>query len=168
MNIPLWLYTTLLTIHNLVRWAVVILGAIAVFRAWRGWLGKRQFTASDTRIGTIFAGIFDLQILLGFILYFVPGTFTYTAFRDLGAAMGDSVTRFFVIEHLLMMVISVVLVHVGTAKAKRAVDDTSKHRAIAVWFTAAFVLLFLAIPWSPGSFLGAERPLLRLFGLSLP
>ncbi|NPV56899.1 MAG: hypothetical protein HPY76_09570 [Anaerolineae bacterium] len=168
MTIPIWLYTTLLTFHNLLRWVVVILAAIALVRAWSGWLAKRAFTTSDARIWTLFAGMFDVQVLLGLMLYFAPGTFTYTAFRNFGAAMGDEVTRFFAIEHILMMLISLVLVHVGASKAKKAGEDNAKHRAAALWFSAAFLILFLAIPWSPVSFLGSERPLLRLFGLSLP
>ena len=168
MTIPLWLYTTLLTLHNLLRWVVVILGVIALARAWTGWISKRPYTPADSRIGMIFGGMFDLQVLLGLILYFIPGTFTYTAFRNFGPAMGDSVTRFFALEHILMMLISLVVVHIGSARAKKTAGDPARHRVTALWFSAAFLILFLAIPWSPASFLGAERPLLRIFGLILP
>jgi len=63
------------TLHNLTRWVVIILAVIALARAFSGWLGKKTYTSADARSGSLYAGLFDLQLLLGVILFFTKGWF---------------------------------------------------------------------------------------------
>ena len=58
----------LLTLHNITRWAVLILAIIVIVRAFRGWFGKREYESQDKKFASIYTGIFDLQILIGVIL----------------------------------------------------------------------------------------------------
>ena len=64
------------------------------------------------------------------------------------------------VEHWVMMLIAVVLVHVGYAMAKRAEASVDKFKKSAIFFTIALLIIFASIPWP---FMRVVRPLFRLF-----
>ena len=80
------------------------------------------------------------------------------ALRDFAGAMTNAGTRFFAVEHSLVMVVGLVLVHVGRTLSKKGADDRQKHLRAAIWFIIALVLILVAIPWP---FMSAGRPLFR-------
>jgi hypothetical protein len=137
----------------LVRWVVLLTAAWALVRAWSGWLGKRAWTPADRRAGMFFGISLDLQFLLGLILAFIS-PILQAAYADLGSLALQDPFRFFLTEHMPVMIAAVVLAHVGTSAARKAADDTGKHRRAAIWFTLVALAIALAIPWF--------RPLLRL------
>ena len=147
------LYTTVLTLHNMLRWVVVFIVAWALLRAWSGWLGRRPWTKLDRQAGTFFGVSLDVQFLLGLILAIVS-PIMQAAYRDLGAASAQAELRFFLMEHMPVMIGAVILAHIGSMAARKGADDTAKHRRAAIWFTLAALAIVLAIPWF--------RPLLRL------
>jgi len=150
------MYTTALFIHSWLRWVVIILGLIAAARAAaaRG----RPWTRGDHRAGLLFGIAFDIQLLLGLILYFLLSPFTHEALRDFGAAMKNSGLRFWAVEHPFGMLVALALVHIGNARIRKTHDDRRKHRLAAIFFTLAIIIMFLTIPW-PGMPNG--RPFLR-------
>ncbi len=141
------MYELVLTLHSLVRWAIVIVGVVAIVRAFMGWRGGKPWAQLDDRLGLGFTSVMDLNLLLGLLLYFVLSDITTGAFRDMGAAMGNSVTRFFAVEHFLVMLIAVVVAHVGRSRSKKAASDIGKFKQAAIFFTISLVLVLLAIPW---------------------
>ena len=92
-----------LTVHSLLRWAVILLGAWAVSRAKRGWFFGRPWTEGDDRAGRLFVIGVDVQVLLGLLLYLVLSPITTGAFQNMSDAMQDSGVRFWVVEHLAAM-----------------------------------------------------------------
>jgi hypothetical protein len=149
------MYPLLLFLHNLFRW-LLILGAIwALGRAYRGWLGRRNWTSRDRQAGLFFSIAYDLQVLVGLVLTFLSPLVS-TALSDLGAAMRVDDLRWILVEHGPLMVISLIIVHVVSALARRAESDTAKHRLAALGYSLALVVALVAIPWS--------RPLLRGLG----
>jgi hypothetical protein len=152
------MYLAVLTLHSYVRWIVVILAIAAVVRALSGWLGRKEWTALDRRLGVFFSSSMDLQLLLGLILYIFLSPSTHTAFQNFGAAMSDEVLRYWSLDHIGLMLVAVVLVHVGGALSKRAGEARVKHRQAAIFFGLAILIVLYAIPWP---FLAYGRPLLR-------
>lgn len=148
------MYPFLLSLHNILRWVVVIAGAVAIIRAFMGLSGKRPFTALDNRLSLAFTISLDIQVVLGLLLYVVFSPITTGAFANFGAAMGNSETRFWLIEHISVMIVALVLAHIGRSRAKKATTDSAKYKQIAIFFTLAFLAILVAIPW-------ASRPLLR-------
>lgn len=136
-----------LILHSLVRWAIVIVGIVALVRAVMGARGGRPWTQLDDRLGLIFTSAMDLNLLLGLLLYFLFSPVTKSALQDMGAAMGNSGLRFFAVEHALLMIIAVVVAHIGRSRAKKATADAGKFKQTAIFFGIALVLVFLAIPW---------------------
>jgi uncharacterized membrane protein len=147
------MYPLLLSLHNLLRWVVVIAGVLAIVRALIALSGKRPWAMLDDRLSLIFTISLDVQVLLGLLLYVVFSPLTTAAFANFGAAMADSEMRFWLVEHISVMVVALVLAHIGRSRAKKAVGDTAKYKQIAIFFTLALLAVLLAIPWA--------RPLIR-------
>jgi hypothetical protein len=152
------LYSIVLFLHSLTRWLVLIAAVYAIYLAIGGWVKKSGWTKQDNMSGVIFSSLFDLQLLLGLILYFFLSPITLTALRDFGSAMANSVTRFFSVEHSFVMLIALVVTHIGRALSKKGNTDLQKHQRAAIWFIIALILILVAIPWP---FLSVGRPLLQ-------
>ncbi len=137
------MYVFLLDLHDLLRWVIVIVGVVAVAMALRGAFARAAWTPQQNALGRLFTISVDLQLLIGLLLYFVFSPITTGAFRDFGAAMKDDHTRFFLVEHLPVMVVAIVLIHIGAARARRV----NRARPAALFYSIAMVLMLLAIPW---------------------
>lgn len=140
-------YDFVLTLHNYLRWALLLVGLAALVLAWSGAASRGRWTPPQVNLGRLFTGLFDLQVLVGVLLYAVLSPLTTGAFKNMGAAMKNPDLRFYVAEHLVGMLIAAVLVHIGAARAKR--KDSPLQAAI--FYTLAFVVVIVSIPW--------ERPL---------
>jgi uncharacterized membrane protein YozB (DUF420 family) len=141
------MYEFILAVHNILRWVVLILLVITLLRAIFGWSGKKEWTSTDTRFGMFSSVSLDIQLLLGLILYLVLSPITRIAFSNFSAAMQNSDLRYFVLEHVLLMVLAVVFAHVGVASAKRADDSVAKFRRTAIWFGLSLIVILLGMPW---------------------
>lgn len=141
------MYTGLLHTHNLFRWLVLIALVLAVLFALTGWFGKREWNKKDNITGLILMIFMDIQFLVGLILYALVSPITKAAFNDFGAAMKNADLRFYAVEHILMMVIALVLVHIGRAKSKKDVAPWKKHRSAAIYYVIALVVVLAGIPW---------------------
>lgn len=153
-------YTILLLLHSLLRWFVLISLIYTIYRTYKGWFSGLSFTSGDDKARNITVIIAHTQLLVGLILYGVS-PIIHSLFQDFGEGMKQSGVRFYGMEHSIMMIIAVVLITIGSAKARRLTDDTTKFRTIAVWFSIALVIILISIPW-PFSPIDV-RPWFRMF-----
>lgn len=137
--------TTLLVLHNILRWAVLIFGLLTLLNGLTGIAKKRPFTESDNKSNLLFMISCDIQLLLGLILYFSNGWFD--KMKHFSQYKSDAVLRFFTMEHMSMMLLAWVLVHVGRVAVKKSVTDAGKHKKMLLFFGLAFVLIIAGVPW---------------------
>ncbi len=150
------LYNVLILLHSWTRWAVVVFGIGALVLGLVGWFGRRSFSSTDNRFGSLFTISMDIQLLLGLLLYVGISPIMRTqVFPNFGGAMGDSQLRFWAVEHIALMLVAVVLAHVGRGRSRRATTDLAKHRNAAIFYALSIVAVLAAIPWPP------MRPLFR-------
>ncbi len=150
----------ILGLHSWLRWFFLLAIVITLYRAYTGWLGKKPFIKSDNTLRVVTASLAHLQLLVGVVLYFVS-PLIQSFMQDFPASMKDRVVRYFGMEHNVMMLIAIVVLTIGSARAKRKGEDLAKFKTIAIWFTIALVIILFAIPWpfSPG----IGRPYFRGF-----
>jgi cytochrome c biogenesis factor len=153
------MYNTLLSIHSLFRWLVLISLLYAIYRAWRGWKRNKPYTKHDNLVRHLTATIAHIQLVLGLWLYFVSPVIHYFLhnYKD---AVHQREVRFFGMEHSLMMLIAIVLITIGSMVARRKATDQQKFKAMAIWFTIALIVILILIPW-PFSPITANRPYVR-------
>ena len=144
------MYSVLLILHSVLRWLVLIAAVAAVVRSWSGWMGGRAWTDADRGVGKLFTISMDAQLVLGLLLYFVVSPLTRAAMQDMGAAMAVRETRFFAVEHLGIMLVAVIAVHVTSVLARRGSTDASRFRRAAIGYTMSLLLVLAGIPWFRG------------------
>jgi len=150
-----------LSLHNVIRWVVLVLGVVLVVRSFLGWFKKWEYQERDKKLTPFFSGIYDLQVLLGIILFFTKG-WGGVLMNAPAEVMKTAALRFFAVEHWTLMIVAAVLIHIGSAQVKKATESIKKYKRATIWFTIALLLTLASIPW-PG--MSAARPLLRFFGL---
>ena len=150
------MYLTILTLHSLVRWAVLAGLGLGLFRAYRGWLGARPFTPFDDTVRHTAATMAHVQLMLGYFLYFISPLVASFHLHD---ATHGPTTLFFGAQHVAVMTTAIVVLTIGSALAKRQATDPAKFRTMALWFTAALLLILIAIPWPFSPW--ASRPYFR-------
>ena len=142
------MYPMVLGVHNVLRWAVIGAGLWVVFLSWRGWVQGATWTRREAVAARIFVGVLDLQLLVGVLLYAFFSPLTRQAFRDMGAAMRDAPVRYFVVEHVVMMLAAIVAAHVGMMLVKRAATDVAKYQRAAIWLGVALAAVIGFVPWA--------------------
>jgi len=136
----------MLTLHSYLRWAVIIVGIIALVMAWAGVFSRARWTPQQVTLGRLATIAFDTQAVVGILLYAWLSPITTSAFRDMGAAMKDASVRFYVAEHSLIMIVAAVLVHIGVLLSRK---KNSPLQA-AIFYTLAMAGVFALTPWSRG------------------
>lgn len=151
------MYYTLLLIHSMLRWLVLLSLLMAVYTALRGYVRRTPFTATDNMIRHWTATIAHIQLVAGMMVY------TQSPVVKHFFATDDATTEtlFFGAIHIGLMLCAVIVITVGSAIAKRTVRDRDKFRHVLLWYSLALLAILAAIPW-PFSPL-AQRPLLRPF-----
>lgn len=137
----------LLHAHSWLRWTLLLLAIASIGLSLTGWFGKKPYTNTNKRLGLFLTITADIQLLLGLVLYFVTSAITKTAFEDFGAAMKTPELRFYAVEHILVMIIAITLLHIGKSKVKKADTDLKKHKTTAWFYGIALLLILSRIPW---------------------
>ncbi|HEV7350050.1 hypothetical protein [Telluribacter sp.] len=154
------MYSTLLALHSFVRWLVLASLLYAIFRAYKGWFSKKEFTRFDNSIRHWTATIAHVQLIIGLCLYFISPIIEYFLhnFKD---AIYQREIRFFGMEHSSMMITAIVFITIGSAKAKRRQTDIEKFKTMALWFTAGLLIILSSVPWAFSPL--TSRPYFRPF-----
>ena len=151
---------TILILHSLMRWAILLFGVWTVINAVTGLATKRAYSANDNRSNLLFMVFCDLQLLAGLALVFSNGWFDKIK-SGMGEVMKNNYDRFFVVEHALMMIIAWILVHLGRSAVKKASTDAAKHKKMLLFFGIALLLIIVSVPWPFRT--EVARPLFRWF-----
>lgn len=146
------MYTGLLHTHNLFRWLVLAAFVAALIFAFAGLTAKKEWKKRDKTAGLILTILMDIQFLTGIILYIFVSPVTKAAFANFGEAMKNANMRFYAVEHLLVMLIALVFVHIGKTRTKKLRESVKKHRNAAIWYGLAFLLVLSRIPWDRAFF----------------
>jgi len=140
------MYTGMLHLHSFLRWIILLLLLIVIFRSLTA--GSRPFNNTDRKFGLFTMIACDVMLLIGLYLWFV-GTYGLNSFENLGMKeiMSNKVIRFFSVEHFAGMIIAIALVHVGKSVAKKKLPDTVKHKRTLIFFGLALLIILISIPW---------------------
>jgi len=140
------MYTITLGIHNLVRWLVLAVGAYTVFRAWSGWSGRKPWTDGDTGAVRLFVNALSLQFVIGIVLYAISPLIR-TGLADMSTAMSTPSIRYFVVEHVTIMIAAVAVAHIGAARVRKAASDSARFQTATIWMGIAFAAVAGFTPW---------------------
>jgi hypothetical protein len=126
---------TLLGIHSLLRWVILILGAVALVRYGLAWARGSAFGRLDRSLQGSYSGMMDLQVLLGLIFL------VWTGFTGAGFPLVR-------LEHTFTMIVATAVAHV--AARMKADQDALRFRNALLGVGVSLVLIYLGIAVLPG------------------
>jgi hypothetical protein len=150
----------LLTFHSIFRWLVIISLCFAIFLSAAGWINGSAFSKFDDRVRALTASIVHIQFLLGIWLYFASSSTMYFL-NHFSEAMHVKESRFFGMEHTLLMLVAIIIISFGSSKVKSRKTDIGKFKTVVIWFGIGLLIILVAIPWPFSPF--AVRPWIRWF-----
>lgn len=125
----------LLTIHSLLRWVIVIFGAVAIVRFALGWARKSTFGGMDRGLRSGFSGLMDLQVLLGLVFLI------WTGLTGAGFPM-------FRLEHTITMIVAAVAAHVPARM--KSEGENLRFRNALLGVVISLALVYLGVVVLPG------------------
>jgi len=134
-------------LHSGWAYLVLLVLIIAFVNALLGVLKNKDFKDKDLRLALFALIAAHIQLVLGFITYYVSPYYNHMREIGMGASMKDSTTRLFVVEHPLMMVVAIVLITVGFSKHKKKTTQKGKFKTLVVFYGIALLFVLSKIPW---------------------
>lgn len=152
------MYSTILFLHSIFRWLVLFSLVYAIFRAYKGYKSKSNFSSIDNKARHWTTTIAHIQLTIGVLIY-LKSPIVKHYFSDFKNLISNWELAFFGLFHFVLMISAIVIITIGSAKAKRKKSDFEKFKAMLIYFSIALFIIFIAIPW-PFSPL-ANRPYLK-------
>jgi len=140
------MYQGLLHTHNLLRWVILILLLVNIFRHMTAL--NKPFNATDRKLGLFLLISAHITLLVGLYQWYA-GAWGYQLISNngFGVVMKDSVYRFWAVEHPLGMLIAIILITIGRGQAKKSIPDPSKHKKSLVFFFLSLLVILVTVPW---------------------
>lgn len=135
-------YLLLKYFHSGWRYVVLALVLIAIITAFAGWFGKNNYTNGNRKLNLFAMVSMHVQLLIGLALYFISPKVNL---GDFGGAMKDAVSRYWTVEHALMMIIAIIVITIGHSKSKKAASGATKHKKVAIFYTISLAIVIGAI-----------------------
>lgn len=146
----------ILNIHSIVRYLIILFALWTVIGAFIG-MSQQKSYATIAKPHMFYMVFADVQLLLGLILLYNRISISNIGEIGMGAVMKDKMMRFQIVEHPLMMLIAIVLLHISRSAAKKAATDQKKLKITLIWGGIALLLILASIPWPFREVIG--RPL---------
>ncbi|NOT52391.1 MAG: hypothetical protein HOP10_14065 [Chitinophagaceae bacterium] len=149
------MYNGMLHLHSVLRWIILILLLVCLYKSFVD--KAKPFTSSHRKAGMILMICADIMLLLGFYQWFA-GDWGLKSIQNngLSVVMKNSGLRFFAIEHLILMLVAIILIHIGYSFAKKNVPDVTKHKRTLLFYGLSLLIILIAVPW-PFRDVGAGR-----------
>lgn len=139
---------TMLTLHSILRWLLLILLIASIIKSFSGWQSKKVFTAGDRKLFLFTLITTHINFLVGLYLLFFGRFGIISAGKPDGVnVMKDKFFRFFWVEHPVGMLIAIVLITLGNAMAKKNVIDSNKFKKAFWFFFIALIIILATVPW---------------------
>ena len=150
------MYNGLLHLHSVLRWIILILLLVAIFKSFVD--RHKAFSPGHRKTGLFLMITADIMLLLGLYQWFTSDKWGLSSIKTNGMSvvMKNSVLRFYAIEHISAMIIAIVLIHLGYNFGKKDVPDTVKHKRTLLYYGLALLIILISIPW-PFRLVGAGR-----------
>ena len=119
---------------------MILVVVVAIY----GRVKAKPYNKTARILSLVGLGAAQSQFTIGLILYFISplGMSNFS-----GDAMKNTLSRLYIVEHPLMMLLAIVLVTIGYIKTKKAKDDKSKYKNMAIYYSIGLAFILSRIPW---------------------
>jgi hypothetical protein len=142
------MYEGLLHLHNLLRWVILILLLVAIYKSYTGMTSSRAYDNGDKKVGLFLMIAAHTMLLIGLYQWIAgPWGLKNIQSQGMGAVMKNSAYRFWAVEHITGMLIAIILITIGRGVGKKNLADRVKFRKSFWYFVIALVIILLTVPW---------------------
>ena len=134
------MYSALLEIHSILRYAIFVLLLALIIKSLMGWVNRSDFLKSDNVLSLVTLSAIHLQVIAGLILYFISPLVGFGK-----GVMQNDVMRYYTVEHILMMVVAVALFTMARVRQKRKDNPVHKHRTGFLYNMAGLLVVVLTL-----------------------
>jgi hypothetical protein len=141
------MYNGLLHLHNLLRWVILLLLLIALFRHLAGMNNRAAVNNGDKKVDLFLMIAAHITLVVG-LYQWITGPWGLKLIQNsgMGEVMKNSQFRFWAVEHITGMLIAIILITIGRGAVKRATDWTAHKKGF--WcFLIALILILAVVPW---------------------
>ena len=135
--------------HSGLRWVALILLLLAIVNAFT----SKTYEKKHKMINLFAMVTLHTQLLIGLGLYFISPRVQFVK-GWMSSEVAEGMYRFYNLEHILLMIISIVLVTIGHSKSKKGTTPEEKFKPIKLWYVIGLLLILAAIPWPFRTVLG--------------
>jgi hypothetical protein len=138
------MYQFIQSTHSHTRWLVLLTAVIAIIMPFI----NNTVSKKSKLPGLAFMIMCDIQLLMGLTLYFSFSPLGLQAFdQGMAFVMKTKEVRKIAVEHFVLMLAAIALVHIGYIKVKKATEAAAVKKASLIFFGIALVLILAGIPW---------------------
>lgn len=136
------MYEFIQKFHSGWAYLALLLLVVAVLNSVLGMVSKKEFSSKNRTIALLGLIAAHIQLLVGFVLYFVS---------PIGKAglseMSNAAIRLTALEHPLINIIAIVFITIGWSKHKKATSSLTKFKTISIFYGLGLLLILARIPW---------------------
>lgn len=139
------MYIVLKEAHNLIGMILLFVLFVVVIFVVAQFILKRPFGMHVQIVSLLGMATAHAQIALGFILYFLSplGSSNFS-----GEAMGQTISRFYLVEHPIGMILAAVLLTIGYRVGKNEqLSDRKRYIRVLIYYTLGFAITTYMAPW---------------------
>lgn len=140
-------FSWILKLHSYWAFLALTCTIIVIINCSYSLIYRKPFQTFDLRI-SLFALVFNhIQLVIGFILYFISPKFLWwnAGFKSV---IENSDYRIYLIEHPIVNVIGVLIITIGWSIHKKSNINSKKFIRIGVFYLIGLFLLSSRIPWA--------------------
>lgn len=153
------MYSLFLILHSWLRWGAILAGLLAAITLVMSKPARPGDANPSDRWNLFFLIALDLQLVLGLVLYFVASPYMASIRENFGESMRIPQLRFWAVEHVTIMLVAVIALHLARVLARKATNAGSRRRRLLIGVSIAVLAILGGTPW-PGS--RVSRPLFRV------
>ena len=127
------MYATFVTVHSLVRWAVMVIAVVGSLYALYGFISKPEWQPLGDQLSRWFNLLVGINVIIGSVIWVWRHTLV-------------EFNAFYTVVHPLFMFGALILAGVMAGRRRRAEDDAGRWRALLLGTLIPTILILLAIP----------------------
>ena len=137
------IYSFAFKIHIIISSITLLAGIATIVMSTMGLVRKREYRKSDQVLSLIFNVALYLQLILGFLVYYLLRSELEGPVWEVPNTQNDASLRFWAIEHIALMIFALFLTQLGRVFIKKSKEPFRKFRASLFYFGASlFLILF--------------------------
>ena len=139
------MYSSILILHIILSIILSIVSTYIVFRSFFGIIREYSFSVyHDFYVPVVAVSLLYLELILGLLLYSLHMNKLEDFISQTNANDYFS-SRFWAVEHTILMFFAIIFGHLGLVYAKNLKNSKSKFRKNFIYFGLSFVLIMISL-----------------------